>query len=204
MVGSVALVTPVAEKPLYRHNIVLHVPMWLVKGTLDWMLLNDRYLHPVRMESQTYPLKYRIRLGTPAWAVSLFRSVADAANIPKEERRVQIIQHQTMTYIEDQVWIQGETMVDGVALIRSDIELIPTESGETRCDMIGISLQAKYQGLMAGASKHIQAMIVAEQRRLELRVRVVALGILMVLRVSEPHLARRVLGRHLAPRVLGR
>lgn len=195
MVGPLD-VAAVTDKPLYRHSIIIHVPLWLFQGTMDWMLLDNRYLHPVRMETTTYPLTYRIKLGTPAWSASLCRSVAEgASDIPKAHRRGQMIQHQTSSRIEDQLWVQGETRVDGAPIIRSDIEFIPTPTGEVRCDMYGQALQPKYRGLLAGAAKHMQQMVVAEQRAVEARARTLAVSVLIALRLTEPVLGNWLAGR---------
>ena len=174
-------------KPLYQHSIVLRVPVWLLKGTMEWQLLNDRDQHPVRLEQPAagFPYRYRMRLKTPAWAGPMCRRVSENSDVPPDQRKGLMIQHQSTSVIEDQVWVAGETRVDGVPLVRSNLEFVPTESGQTRCDMHGVALEPRYSGLLANVTKQMRDTVVAEQRRLENRARVMAIGILLALRLAE-------------------
>lgn len=185
------------DKPLYRHSIVLRVPVWLVKGTMAWQTIRNRGENEIRLENgaapsltQPFPLRYRIKLTTPPWARAMCRQVSAAkSGLPAEKQRGLMIQHQTTSEIEDQVWVQGETRVDGVPLVRSDLEYVPTEAGQTRCDMMGLPLDPDYRGLLTNVAGQMQQTVVEEQRLLEARARILAIAILMTLRFAEPVLA---------------
>jgi hypothetical protein len=170
-------------KPLHKATIVLHVPMWLLKGTIEWMIRSDRHLNPVRLETSAYPIRYRMRLVTPKWAASMCRSVADGSDIPKEERRGQMIQHTVVHEHGDELRMQGETRVDGAPLVRTDFEYQPA-GNEVRCSMWSGSLQARYGGILANVASNMQQTLVVEQRAIEARARVVGMATLFALRLA--------------------
>jgi hypothetical protein len=169
------------EDELYSGRLLIRTPFWLLAGAYQALLTNDVYLHEVKIEDlgdAGRPMRYRLKIITPSWAVTLCRSISEDNGRPKSYIVHRLSAHRSSTHLT----LEGEMYVGEKPILRTTVDYKELPDGVS-CKYTGHSLQAKYKGLLGTAGSHIQKMLVTHQRDLEKRALAVLAAVMLTVRL---------------------
>lgn len=159
---------------LYSGALALRVPLWLLAGTYQALLKHNLYMHEAKIEATSPELRYRLKIMTPTWAVSMCRAIAEDDGKPKPYMVHRLAARRTSTSLA----LAGDMYVGEKPIVNTVVQY-EAASDTTTCRYTGRALEAKYQGLMGAAGSQMQKMVVSHQRELERRS-VAVLGMVML------------------------
>lgn len=159
---------------LYSGALALHVPFWLLAGTYGALLQHNLYMHEAKIEEPS--LRYRLKIITPTWAVSLTRAIAEDSSKPKPYMVHRLGAQQTATSLA----LVGDMYVGEKPIVHTVVEYYAAGPATTTCRYTGQALEAKNNGLLGAAGSHMQKMVVSHQRELERR----SIGLLAIVMLT--------------------
>jgi hypothetical protein len=158
------------ERNLYSAGVRLRSPLWLLAAMYRWMIVNDRYIHRRRLEGAATdePLRYRLRIDTPAWAMSVCKAVAEESSAPTRF----MVHRLEGTF--GALAMTGDLRVGDKPIVRTTVRY--SDDGQSVvCRFAGYTLPGRYQGLLSNMSSHMERMITVHQKRVDDRVRAAGL-----------------------------